>query len=59
MLESADTMGKSAFTEAGEGKYTTYLQTLEPGRHLVALIDTTFGGESAIAAHRITLGKTV
>jgi hypothetical protein len=55
-LKGANRLERVNFSEISNGKYTTQL-TPRVGAYIVAIVDSTFSGENAVTAYRITLGK--
>jgi hypothetical protein len=58
VLKGATRLERVNFVDAGQGKYSAQLQPLKSGRYLFTLVDSTFGGENAVTAHRMNVGTS-
>lgn len=57
VLKGAERLERAIFVDTGKGLYSTQIRPLMAGRYLIALVDSTFGGENAVTAHRIDVGQ--
>ena len=58
VLKGVNRLERTQFADLGQGKYSAQLQPLESGRYIFALVDSTFGGENSVIAHRMNVGVT-